>query len=241
MVKKGRFTVELVSAETKAAFQEHARGQATFIEVEPEAEYFVRISVKAGPNVRGDISVDGRDMDYFTDLRTVERTRSRNCGLYSYDGFSSTDKSLKFAKAKIFHSADDDAKENKPFWTGNVTVKFFELLDSGRTFTMPIYHNTWTGGDVGFVKGQADPKKKGFMTTQGNLAESAQDNGARRLCTPGRLLETVKLNYCSTTGLIVAGVLGPDPMLMASVKGTKSKRLPKLRSLICAIPSTKID
>jgi hypothetical protein len=34
MVKKGHFTVELVSAETKAAFQEHARGQATFIEVQ---------------------------------------------------------------------------------------------------------------------------------------------------------------------------------------------------------------
>ena len=42
MVQEGRFTVELVSADTKAAFQEHAKGHETFVEVEPEAGYFVQ-------------------------------------------------------------------------------------------------------------------------------------------------------------------------------------------------------
>ena len=217
MVKKGRFTVELVSADTKVAFQEHAKGQETFVEVEPEAEYFVRLSVDAGPKVRGKISVDGKGLGYITNIGTPATTSSHNCGLYSFDGISSTVKALMFAKAKIFNSGnDDDTKEKKPFWTGNVTVEIFELFETGTTYTAPTHNNTWKGGDVGFVIGQADPKKKGVMTAEGNLANSVKDNGVRAHYTRGRLLETINLNYCSTVGLIFAGVLGPvNPMLLA--------------------------
>ena len=51
MVKKGRFTVELVSADAKVAFMEHTKDGKTYAEVEPEVEYFVRIEVEPSPRV----------------------------------------------------------------------------------------------------------------------------------------------------------------------------------------------
>jgi hypothetical protein len=49
MVKKGRFSVELVSADTRIAFMEHTKDDKTYAEVEPDVEYFVRLGVEPGP------------------------------------------------------------------------------------------------------------------------------------------------------------------------------------------------
>lgn len=82
-----------------------------------------------------------------------------------------------------------------------MTVKFFELFDAGRTHTVPAHADTWQGGDVSFVMGQADPRKKeGVMTTEGNLAKGVKDNGAptRTACsmTVAGNLQT-QLLFCS--------------------------------------------
>jgi hypothetical protein len=213
MVKKGRFTVELVNADTKTAFKEHTKDTEIYVEAEPDAEYFVRIVFGAGSPVRARIFIDDKFIGYNKNI-TKPGEETVDCGLWSFDGVSGTDKALLFAKAKVFNSSN--AAQEAPFWTGNVKVEFSELLDTGRTHVVRPSQNKWKGGDVGVVEGQAGPKMKGVMTKEGNIATSQKDRGLRRTYIKGRILETITLKYCSTVGLMMAGVLGPvDPCVMA--------------------------
>jgi hypothetical protein len=216
MVKNGRFSVELVSADTKIAFQEHTKdGKTTYAEVEPEVEYFVRLGADVGPRVRARIYVDGMYLGYRTTVGSPEEEKSYYFGLWSSDGISSAHQALKFVRAKIFNSADDT--ETLPFWTGTIEVIFHELFDTGeQTQTISTCQNTWDGGDVGFVMGHTDPKNKGVMSTQGNFEETVKANAVKKICTEGPVLAIIKLHYCSTVGLIFAGIFGQvNPMLLA--------------------------
>jgi hypothetical protein len=225
MVNKGRvFTVELVRADTKVAFKEHTKDGKTYAEVEPEVEYFVHIELDPGPPVRAKIYVDGKSLGYDLDVGSPKKKKSYDNGLWSYDGVSSTHQALKFAKAEVFNSSADDT-ENVPFWTGNIEVQFVEIFDTGETHARRLSENTWDGGDVGFVMGQTDPKKKGVMSTQGKtIVKSKPKKKARKTYAEGRVLETIKLHYCSTVGLVYAGIFGPpNPMLLAR-KMNENKR-----------------
>ena len=160
----GRFTVELVRADTRVAFMGHTKDGKTHADVEPEVEYFVRFKVDAGPRVRARIYVDGKDLGYYMSVELSKEKQSFDKGLYSFDGFITAQQALKFAKAKVFHSADDT--EELPFWTGNSEVKLYEILDTGENNTRQPFQHKWEGGDVGYVGGQYDPKKKGVMSTE---------------------------------------------------------------------------
>jgi hypothetical protein len=130
--------------------------------------------------------------------------------------------SLKFAKAKVFHSTDND--QNAPFWTGKIEVIFRGIIPAGRSHDSTKFDDSWDGGDVGFVIGQADPKMKGVMTKKGNHQESRKVDGMMDEVRNGGLLETITMNHCSTVGLMFAGVLGPmNPMIMAR-QADKKKR-----------------
>jgi hypothetical protein len=132
MVKKGRgFTVELVRAHTKVAFKEHTKDGKTYAEVEPEVKYFVHLEVEPGPPVRAKIYVDGKWLGHYVMVGSSKRKTSYDTGLWSCDGLNTTKQALKFAKAKVFNSADET--ENLPFWTGNIKVKFIEIFDTGET------------------------------------------------------------------------------------------------------------
>jgi hypothetical protein len=237
MVKKGRFIVELVNADIKTVFKEHTKDNETYVEAEPDAEYFVRIfAIGIGSPVQAKIFVDDKYLGY--DLHLTTQHKTDNYGLWNFDGVSTTYKALLFAKAKVFNSSD--AAQEAPFWTGNVKVEFSEIFDTGTTHTMGPTQNKWKGGDVGVVVGQAGPKMKGVMTREGNIAVSQKDHGLRKIYIKGRILETITLKYCSTVGLMMAGVLGPvDPYVMAKTLheykrgadavtvGTASMPLPK--------------
>ena len=60
------------------------------------------------------------------------------------------------------------------------------------TQTRQPSQNAWDGGDVGYVWGQCDPKKKGVMSTQGNISKTAPYRAAAILRTDGRELATIK-------------------------------------------------
>jgi hypothetical protein len=225
MVKKGRgFTVELVRADTKVAFKEHTKDGKTYAEVEPEVEYFVHLEVEPGPPVRAKIYVDGKWLGYYVIVGSPsEEKQTSDWGLGSCDRVNTTKQALKFANAEVFNSADDTG--NLPFWTGNIEVKFLEIFDTGETTVARKTHqNTWDGGDVGFVMGYTEPKKKGVMSTQGSMVETKKRERVRKVYTQGRILETIKLHYCSTVGLVYAGIFGPpNPMLLAR-KMNENKR-----------------
>ena len=136
--------------------------------------------------------------------------------MWSFDGIRSLDQALQFAKAKGFDDSADDTK-TLPFWhwTGNIEVKFYEIIEIGETETRrQPFQNTWDGGDVGFMMGPAE-LEKGVMSTQGNITKTGPNNTAA-IFLEGRELASIKLHYCSTVGLIYAGILGPViPMLLA--------------------------
>ena len=46
------------------------------------------------------------------------------------------------------------------------------------TQTRQPSQNAWDGGDVGYVWGQCDPKKKGVMSTQGNITKTVPYGGS---------------------------------------------------------------
>jgi hypothetical protein len=218
--------VELVSADSKVKFQEHTKDGKTYVEVEPEAEYFIHVAAEAGPLLKAKILVDGKWLGYNTYIKNRANEKEKKVmGLWSTDGIASTHTALMFAKAKVFNHSTNDEPQDKPFWTGNVQVQIFEITDTGKTQTRKASQNKWDGGDVGFVIGQTDPKKKGIMTTKGNfVSESTKYTGVHRKYKKGRLLETIQLNYCSTVGLIVAGVLGPFNSMEVARKLNEHKR-----------------
>jgi hypothetical protein len=238
MVKKGRFSVELVTANTKISFQEHTKDGKTYAEVEPEVEYFVRLGAEAGPPVAARIYVDGKDLGYWAIVGSPEEKRSKDNGLWSFDGVSSTEQALKFAQAKVFNSADDT--KNLPFWTGTIYIIFHEIFDTGETETISTFQNTWDGGDVGFVMGQTDAKKKGVMSKQGNFEETVQYNRVQKIYLPGRYLATIKLHYCSTVGLLFFGILGPvNPMLLARKINEYKRGVAQVVADAATMPSPK--
>jgi hypothetical protein len=239
MVKQGRlFTVELVRADTKVAFKEHTKDGKTYAEVEPEVEYFVRLEVDQGPRVRARIYVDGKSLGYHTDVGFPKEKHTCDRGLWSFDGANCTHQALKFAKAKVFNSANDS--ENLPCWTGNIKVKFREIIATGETKARKTSTNTWDGGDVGYVRGQTDPKKKGVMSTQGTTVMTKPEKKVRKVCTEGRVLETIKLHYCSTVGLVYAGIFGPpNPMLLARKMNEKKRGASLVAMDVATMPQPK--
>jgi hypothetical protein len=239
MVKKGRYSVELVAADTKIAFQEHTKDGKTYAEVEPEVEYFVRLGAEAGPPVMAAIYVDGTYLGYWTTVGDPEEKDSEDYGLWSFDGISSTSQALKFAKPKVFNSADDT--ENLPYWTGTIDVEFIQLFYTREIETRPTFQNSWDGGDFGFVMGQTDAEKKGVMSKQGNFEKTMKDNGVREKYTEGRVLATIKHHYCSTVGLIFAGILGPvNPMLLARKINEYNRGVAQVAADAATMPPPKI-
>jgi hypothetical protein len=101
MVKKGRFIVELVNADIKTVFKEHTKDNETYVEAEPDAEYFVRIfAIGIGSPVQAKIFVDDKYLGY--DLHLTTQHKTDNYGLWNFDGVSTTYKKLSFLQKRRF-------------------------------------------------------------------------------------------------------------------------------------------
>jgi hypothetical protein len=68
MVRSASFTVNLLYATTEVAFKEHTKGSETYVEVEPDAEYFVRIEVPKDMLVIACVCVDGKRLETGVDF-----------------------------------------------------------------------------------------------------------------------------------------------------------------------------
>ena len=122
-MKKGPFNIQLVYKETNEVFKEHAKeGGKTYAEVEPDAEYFVRVSSEAsGTAAYVDIQVDGRLIEKG---RRLTDSKSEDIGIWKRDGGYLEQNALKFKKTnpKIRNGTNN---EMFAFWTGVVTALFY--------------------------------------------------------------------------------------------------------------------
>lgn len=239
MVKQGKFTVEIVNADTKIAFPYHTSPNGeNYVEIEPNAEYFVRISADSEDRVMSYISIDGKSLGYH-----ASRTKADpafDYGLWEYKDGQTTYHALKFAKTPV-----RDGGAPSVSWTGKIEVDFYEAHFMG-TYELQDHSNTWNGGDISYVMGMSDPdKKKGVKSNKGSTLKVHKDPRLRNQYVKGAKLNTLTLNYCSTLGLVEAGILPKPPdfewtMLRKHYPCGPAQRMedcpePQLADIICNV------
>jgi hypothetical protein len=219
MVKVGKHTVALIYADTKKPFKEHTASDGqVYVEVEPNAEYYIHLSTDSQDVVVMRIKVDGKDLGYQLSLNKANCMVNPNyfCGVSSVDESGGTiHQALKFAKTPVMQKTEDN-KVPPAFWTGSVQVEFYEGVYHGVESNTRAFRNSWTGAgnDVGYMIGKSNPdQKKGVMSAAGSTRDYTQPSaGKRARYATGGHLKTITLNYCSTVGLIFAGILTKPPL-----------------------------
>jgi hypothetical protein len=207
MVKQGSFTVELILADTKAPFQEHTGPDGkVYAEVEPDAEYFIRVKNEHPTGVIiVKFKVDGDDLGYQGQMKPGNED---SYGLFSLKDGKETNQALRLQKASVMDCAAD--ADDKP-WTGCAEVCFFQGI-SGHITTQNDGEGKWGGGKVGILLG-GEHAKKGVKSGAGSIFEIKEVQKRRKTMaySKGEVLGTIKLYYCTAVGLIFAGVLPKPP------------------------------
>lgn len=140
MVKEGIFSVELVNAETNQPFQEHhsADGEEHYAEVEPNAEYWIRIQVDLPDNevCMCDFEVDGKNLGFPS---YIQDSQAFDEGLWSRTDNQETLQAIKIKPLVC-------GKGDYQFWMGMVKVQFGEALEMGEWDSLPDFTTKWSGG-----------------------------------------------------------------------------------------------
>jgi hypothetical protein len=210
MVKIGKFTVEIILADTETAFKEHTGPDGTvYAEVEPDCEYFIRVKTEHADSGPGTIviamfTVDKECLGYESYMRCGQEATK---GLWSRINGKEMKKAFRFQKASVMDCAAD--ADGKP-WTGCVEVKFYEARN-GHIIEQENCESKWKGGKVGTLLGQEG--KKGVKSIAGATSEITEGAKRRKITrySKGECLATISLYYCTTVGLIYADVLPQPP------------------------------
>lgn len=212
MVQHGDFLIQLVEAESKAPFKEHYHEGKTFVEVEPDAEYFISITKTGSTEVYPcqrlavGLCVDGKPLNYAMTINTrYETTHPFFKGIFTYENGVATQTGLKFVTPPKAQEPVAYAAENKTSGIGSVTIKIFEApkirtLPSGdRVDAMEMNATTPISQAAG-----ASYKKE----VRSSIGTHRLVKAAPRLCGDmGPLVSSITLRYCTTPDLIQMGVL----------------------------------
>ncbi len=218
MPTKGSFKVELIEATTKSPFKEHPgrNGMESYFEVEPGLEYFIQVTNGSDETVFSTYKVDGVKLNHKS---TLKPHTTKEEGLWTYDAFSSSSstKALRFHKAFVcnsrnIHEYDKDYDNNE---VGVIEVSFFEkiYLDGYYYVSSSRRDCKYFGGGTAEVNVEHVGVSKKFLKSEVGCTETKKhDDGRRKKFRVGANLQTIKIKYCSTVGLIVDGVLSKPPM-----------------------------
>jgi hypothetical protein len=241
MVKQGKYTVQLVNADSKTPFPEHtASNGEVYVEVEPNAEYFIRVHSDSHDKVRMDFRVDNKSLGY--NCTMSKQKPARDMGIWEYKNEKSYQHALKFQKANVRQA---DGNHSAPFWTGKVEVIVLEAIETGYR-EINDFSNSWNGGDVAYVMGISDPdQKKGVKSQKGETFTAHKSKRRRKMYAKGGLLCTITLRYCSTLGLIHAGILPKPPMWdlhrLANPADDNGQEKPKPKSTVKGEGGDKVE
>eukprot|EP00957_Ditylum_brightwellii_P010059 759333-Ditylum_brightwellii.AAC.1 len=100
MVKQGNLTVELVDAVTKEPFREHTYNGKIYVEVEPEAEYFIQITNQSKETIYWSFYVDGEGLGHWS---YQKRGESDVQGIWSHHDWKESYTALKVARVRAQH------------------------------------------------------------------------------------------------------------------------------------------
>ncbi|KAL9185485.1 hypothetical protein ACHAXT_003262 [Thalassiosira profunda] len=134
MVKHGHFELVLIRADEKGTpFEEHSAPDdgdgggkgGVFAEVEPEAEFYLRLSSDAPETVYADLKVDGQPIK--TGHRLKPGRKASTVGVLASEShageWASTEVALRFARAQVYDSSTKG--EACTYWTGQVEATFY--------------------------------------------------------------------------------------------------------------------
>jgi len=243
MVQQGDFSFELVEAETKIPFKEHSKNGILYVEVEPDAEYFLR-QRKVGSNGSGSSTgmllcyyhVDGKCLGYhkyFADRRSSPEPFI--AGIFERKDGISSQTALKFTKARVKNENGGGATPG--LLMGKVELLIYEGIDVGNHCPgekeKADRHSSFTVSEL--APGMTGPAKgkKDLRSTRGSVTKSKKSSRRRRSHAKGRHLDTILLNYCAAVGLIHVGVLPkPDVYSMYNMKEAyEGKKRPTIKPL----------
>mmetsp|Transcript_577 Transcript_577/g.1032 ORF Transcript_577/g.1032 Transcript_577/m.1032 type:complete len:258 (+) Transcript_577:138-911(+) len=216
MVCSGKFKLELIDADTNRPFTEHhGKDGKTYAEVEPEIEYFLRISSTDPRIVCLTCSVDDKDLGYISSLMPHGE---RINGIWSRENGVSKMSALKFNK--LINKRNNDGMDTKKqwgnndniHWTGCVELNVYEYVDQGTTNSYDNVSSSWSENTDHVRKGlHLSSKKKALNSTVGTATIETKLTGRHHVFSCGAPIASIKLYYCSTVGLIAAKVLDPPP------------------------------
>lgn len=213
-------SVQLVDATTGEAFKEHHKDDKIYVEVEPMADYFIKIDRKSEDGSGQDIvivdfKIDGTELNF---NYTGNLQRPYQVGSWQLQNGESTMMSLKFGTPVV---SDDSAMEVEASpapvtdtsngMTGSIELLVFEAkpmkeaLDEWADFSS-------NNPDCAVDKPIADQMHmKAVRSGLGTVPRDAPISKGPTSYEKGELLETITLNYCTALGLIYAGILDQPP------------------------------
>ncbi|MGK3749121.1 MAG: hypothetical protein ACI8RD_001413 [Bacillariaceae sp.] len=224
MVVVNDFKFQLVSAEddNKTPFKEWKSKTKTYVEVEPDAEYFLSIEMAqpSSTSLYCEYYVDGKDLGYHDVVpanHIINPPRIR--GIFSRSNSTETMKALKFVKA-LFHSSN--SKDDIGFGStmgagmGEIKMKVYQAIENGYTSTgtQTNFTSSFTTSSIDIEDGAFVTMKKNIRSGEGNksvVTKTSNMNGVKMTYLKGPQLYTIPLNYCATLGLISVGVLPKPP------------------------------
>jgi len=144
MVQKGLFSVELTDAKSKEILLEHKATISSckeldldvFVEVEPAAEYFIRVANDSSESVICNLSVDGEDLGYEFVLNANEYDDK---GVWKFENGTSRHTALKVHKVSVSSDASSDVNKN----IGVVAVNFFKYIEDDGVEIKTEFKSNW--------------------------------------------------------------------------------------------------
>ncbi len=200
MTRKGNYSIELVDATTSQPFKQHPgkNGIDAYFEVEPGLEYFIRVINHSNNTVLVYYEVDGKSLGFYNIFKPGE---SLDQGLWAYDQITATsvNKSLQFHKSFSHSSRGVDNNNNNNIGIVSATIYEYIKLEGyydDQAFTSKL------NDDNQVRSGNNEDSKKYLKSSSGKKQKMTHDSGRRPNYKVGRILETIKVKYCSVVGLI---------------------------------------
>ena len=188
------FDVQLVSADQKyndrnfsrssrrIPFQEHTRGTKTYVEVEPDEEYFISIDKirRSTHRLYTDYYVDGKSLHFHvTWERDCISDSPRIVGIHSRENGIKTTHALKFVKATFTSAASNNCISNKNDLNDSSVKKESIENNSGDGNYIPSSSSSMAGmGQIQMMVFEAIPKqvkKRGKIHPASSFSASTID------------------------------------------------------------------
>ena len=213
MVVINDFEFQIVTAEEKVPFKEHQNGLNTYVEVEPDAEYF--LSVRKVRSSSTDclvmLEIDGKFLGYAQPFPRHAISKM-SLGIYSRSKGVDIHKALKFVKAS-FTSADMGIGSTMA-GMGKIELKVHHAIPMGRSRLEDVKSSSFAASTINSVDKARVTMKKNLRSGEGHSIEAEQydSNALYQEWRTGAHLYTITLYYCATPGLIAVGVLSKPPL-----------------------------